>query len=179
MVGYGRGCYMKSVGHDGPDFAISKRVLAKLSEVKLKDITCVIAFHYLSKSTTKGIPNGTMAFNRAIKPTALVVLQWDNAIHDHSQEAREIAHDIASGILGDKSLLRDPLWFGYGNYGERPGWQSNDQSEFKSLIDGEAPAGMKDSSSSAFGPSYPRLQGIKKKYDPGNVFNKWFPIVPA
>ena len=178
MVGYGRGCYMKSVGHDGPDFAISKRVLEKLSEVKLKDVICVVAFHYLSKSTTKDIPNGTMAFNRAIKPTALVILQWDNAIHDHSLEARKIAHEIASSILGDKSLLRDPLWFGYGNYGELPG-QSSDGSEFKPLIDGEAPTDMKDSSSSAFGPSYLRLQGIKKKFDPENVFNKWFPIVPA
>jgi hypothetical protein len=23
------------------------------------------------------------------------------------------------------------------------------------------------------------LQGIKKKYDPDNIFNKWFPITPA
>jgi FAD/FMN-containing dehydrogenase len=77
-----------------------------------------------------------------------------------------------------KSLLHDPSWFGYGNYGERPG-QGNDQSEFKPLIDGEAPTNMKDRASTAFGPNYPRLQGIKKKYDPENVFNKWFPIAPA
>lgn len=146
--------------------------------MKPKDINCVAAFHYLSKGSIKGIPNGTMAFNRTMKPTALVVLQWDNAIHDRSQEAREIAHEIASSILGNKTLLRDPLWFGYGNYGERLS-QSDDQSESKPLIDGEAPANMKDSSSSAFGPNYPRLQEIKKKYDPENVFNKWFPIVPA
>ena len=175
MVGYGRGTYMKSVGHDGPDFAVSKRILAKLSEVKLKDIKGVVAFHYFS---AKGVPNGTMAFNRAVKQTALVILQWDNAIHDHSPEARVISHDIASSIPGNRSLLGDPLWFGYGNYGERLG-QSNDPSEFKPLIDGEAPAHMKDSSLSAFGPNYPRLQGIKKKYDPENIFNKWFPIVPA
>jgi hypothetical protein len=117
MVGYGRGTYMKSVGHDGPDFAVSKRILAKLSEVKLKDIKGVVAFHYFS---AKGIPNGTMAFNRAVKQTALVILQWDNAIHDHSPEARVISHDIASSIPGNRSLLGDPSWFGYGNYGERP-----------------------------------------------------------
>ena len=119
MVGYGRGTYMKSVGHDGPDSAVSKRVLAKLSEVKLKDIKGVVAFHHFSAKSS--IPNGTMAFNRAVKLTALVILQWDNAIHDHSQEARIIGHDIASSILGNRSLLRDPVWFGYGNYGERPG----------------------------------------------------------
>ena len=117
------------MGHAGPDYAVSKRVLAKLSEVKLNDIKCIIVFEYLSPYKIKNIPNGTMAFHRTGKTTALIVLQWDNTIHDHSQEAREIAHDIAGSILGDHSLLRDPSWFGYGNYGEHPR-QGNDQSEF-------------------------------------------------
>lgn len=31
----------------------------------------------------------------------------------------------------------------------------------------------------AFGPNYPRLQQLKRKYDPGMVFNKWFCVKPA
>ena len=30
-----------------------------------------------------------------------------------------------------------------------------------------------------FGEHYPRLQAIKAKYDPKNMFNKLFPIAPA
>ncbi|KAG8802748.1 hypothetical protein FRC16_008771 [Serendipita sp. 398] len=30
-----------------------------------------------------------------------------------------------------------------------------------------------------FGPNYPRLQQLKKKYDPDMVFKAWYPIVPA
>lgn len=30
-----------------------------------------------------------------------------------------------------------------------------------------------------FKKAYPRLQAIKKKYDPEVVFNKWYPIQPA
>lgn len=30
-----------------------------------------------------------------------------------------------------------------------------------------------------FGPNYPKLQKIKGKYDPENMFNKWFPITPV
>jgi FAD/FMN-containing dehydrogenase len=30
-----------------------------------------------------------------------------------------------------------------------------------------------------FAENYPKLQRIKKCYDPDNVFNKWFPITPA
>lgn len=30
-----------------------------------------------------------------------------------------------------------------------------------------------------FGKVYPKLQVIKKKYDPEQVFNRWYPITPA
>jgi hypothetical protein len=116
------------VGHAGPYYAVSKRVLAKLSEVKLNDMKWIVVFEYLSPSKIRSIPNGTMAFHRTGKTTALIILQWDNTIHDCSQEAREIAQEIAGSMLGDHSLLHDPSWFGYGNYGEHPG-QGNDQSE--------------------------------------------------
>jgi FAD/FMN-containing dehydrogenase len=36
-----------------------------------------------------------------------------------------------------------------------------------------------DKAKVAFDKNYPKLQGIKKKYDPENIFNKWFPIMPA
>ncbi|KAG8810107.1 hypothetical protein FRC17_003087, partial [Serendipita sp. 399] len=30
-----------------------------------------------------------------------------------------------------------------------------------------------------YGPNYPRLQQLKKKYDPNMVFKSWYPILPA
>jgi len=30
-----------------------------------------------------------------------------------------------------------------------------------------------------FGDNYPRLQQLKRKYDPDLLFSKWLPIVPA
>jgi FAD/FMN-containing dehydrogenase len=30
-----------------------------------------------------------------------------------------------------------------------------------------------------FGDNYPRLQALKKKYDPDMLFSKWFVITPA
>ena len=30
-----------------------------------------------------------------------------------------------------------------------------------------------------FRENYPRLQELKKKYDPENIFNKWFAITPS
>jgi FAD/FMN-containing dehydrogenase len=37
----------------------------------------------------------------------------------------------------------------------------------------------KDKAEALFGPNYPKLRELKKKYDPQNVFNKWFAITPA
>jgi len=36
-----------------------------------------------------------------------------------------------------------------------------------------------DKTRSLFGENYPKLQALKKKYDPENVFYKWFAITPA
>jgi hypothetical protein len=41
-----------------------------------------------------------------------------------------------------------------------------------------APAEL-DKAKAMFDVNYPRFQGIKKRYDPENIFNRWFPIMPA
>ncbi|GES63905.1 hypothetical protein ATETN484_0009059200 [Aspergillus terreus] len=40
-------------------------------------------------------------------------------------------------------------------------------------------AGGEEKAKSVFGPNLPRLQVLKRKYDPDFIWNKWFPIVPA
>jgi len=36
-----------------------------------------------------------------------------------------------------------------------------------------------DKAKLVFAENYPRLQKIKKQYDPNSIFDKWFPITPA
>lgn len=56
-----------------------------------------------------------------------------------------------------------------------------DKTTHERLTDPEAVAGDKvfDKARLVFGENYGRLQQLKRKYDPENIFNKWFPIVPA
>ena len=115
---HGDGVYMKSVAHEGPDFVINERLLAKISELQLKDMTYTVIFEYIPLNKSKTVPNGTMAFHRSGKATVLAMLKWDNAIRDRSQEAQGIGREICGSIVGDKSRLNDPSSFGYGNYGE-------------------------------------------------------------
>ncbi|KAF8631121.1 hypothetical protein AX15_002468 [Amanita polypyramis BW_CC] len=164
FVPHGNGVYMKPVAHGGPDYAINERFLAKLAELQLKDMKCTVLCEYIPLNKMKAVPNGTMAFHRTGNTNMLTFLQWDNSTGDRSLEAREIAREVCGSILGDKSRLDDPSFFGYGNY------------------DGEALVDVKDClnrAEAAFGINYPKLQLIKRKYDPDNIFNKWFPIVPV
>ena len=77
---------------------------------------CIVVFHYLLKSTTQWY-YGFQSRHQANSIGCTPVGQCP-AIYDHSQGAREIEQEVATSILGDKSLLCDPLWFSYGNYGE-------------------------------------------------------------
>jgi len=163
FANHGYGVFMKSVAHNGPDFATNKRVLEKVAEMQLKDITCTVIFEYLPQNKVMAVPNDSTAFHRTGKSSVVVSLRWDNA-SDRSQDAREIANEICGAILGDKSLLNNPTSFGYGNY------------DGDALLDSDC----LNRAEAAFGSAnYSRLQRIKNKYDPENMFNKWFPIVPA
>ena len=46
------------------------------------------------------------------------------------------------------------------------------------FLDGDEAVG-KSRVEALFRGNYPRLQQLKKKYDPEMIFNKWFPIEPA
>lgn len=52
-----------------------------------------------------------------------------------------------------------------------------------SIVDPEVDGGdggpLFDKASVLFGPNYPRLQQLKKQYDPEMLFSRWFPIRPA
>ena len=117
-VKHGPGYYIKPVAHPGPDYATSQRIFKTLTDLHSKDIEIVTHFEYLSPNKLMEVPNGTMAFNRTDKMTAVTVLIWDNAIKDRSQEASNIAREMSASILGDAARLDDPSSFGYGNYGK-------------------------------------------------------------
>lgn len=47
------------------------------------------------------------------------------------------------------------------------------------IIPGKNETASEDKSKILFGDNYPRLQQLKKKFDPDMFFSKWFAIIPA
>ncbi|PFH52593.1 hypothetical protein AMATHDRAFT_46144 [Amanita thiersii Skay4041] len=172
FVKHGQGIYMKGVAHEGPDYACVTRTLNTLDELQLKDIRHTIIFEYFPNKKITSVGNGTMAFYRTPKPNTLIVLAWDNTIKDRSAELRVPAYELAASIVGDKSLLNDPSYFGYSNYGA-----FTEVREADVISDNQSR--LVDRTDFAFRDNYPRLRKLKTKYDPENLFNKWFPIAPA
>ena len=62
-------------------------------------------------------------------------------------------------------------------------WESGDLTGYAAGPDSDALVNQGsvpvDKAKLLFRTNYPRLQQIKKKYDPDMVFNKWFVITPA
>lgn len=67
------------------------------------------------------------------------------------------------GVISGSSTKEAQESLGYVNYAD-PFSTLNETDEYARKV---------------FGSNYPRLQEIKKKYDPKMVFNRWFAIQPA
>jgi len=97
-----------------------------------------------------------LPYRRDLPGNGLIVVQWNDNTQENEQRAKEIAHACAEMTLEGE---------GYGNY--------NHASDVPTK--GVTPV---DKPKALFGKHYPRLQALKKKYDPDMIFNKWFTIVP-
>ncbi|EIW76337.1 FAD-binding domain-containing protein [Coniophora puteana RWD-64-598 SS2] len=108
------------------------------------------------------LKSGDTAFaNRAAGFGMLFVPRWKNP--DLNEKALQWARARAAEVDQREEKLGGSVkgkggegTEGYSNYGS-----GNERSQ------------------DVFGGNYARLQGLKAKYDPGKVFNKWFPIEPT
>ena len=114
----------------------------------------------LKKIVAKG--GDTSAFRRDPYPSILVNAFWKEDTPENVKRGRDIVYDIIAKIKTFNPDMSAEQQQGYGNY--------DDESLSK--------VGT-DKAKLVFGKHYPRLQELKKKYDPDQVFHKWFPITPA
>ncbi|KAG8900031.1 hypothetical protein FRC01_010281, partial [Tulasnella sp. 417] len=92
--------------------------------------------------------------------TVLCLLIWTD--ESFTANTRDELLKVKSVVSGSSSQAAQES-LGYSNYAD-PFSTLNETDEYARKL---------------FGPNYPRLQEVKKKYDPDMVFDRWFAIRPA
>ncbi|RDB18319.1 6-hydroxy-D-nicotine oxidase [Hypsizygus marmoreus] len=162
----GQGIYMKGQAHRTPHFAAISAAYNRVISIVQgpTEHRANIVYEYYPLAKIMSVPPGTTAFRRDSTPTVLVVVSWKENTVENNDVARGLAAELGRLITAGEKVTESQS-LGYSNY------------------DAEAVSGEKESvpdkAKLVFVENYPRLQGIKKKYDPENIFNKWFPITPA
>ncbi|KAI0637906.1 FAD-binding domain-containing protein [Trametes polyzona] len=123
-----------------------------------------LLLEYFPLHVANAVPDDATAYPRSLSPNVLCSVfakrDDDAALAYIRDSARELVGIFEAASSGERSV-------GYGNY-------SPDSDTLPT--EGAVPV---DKAKQLFGSNYPRLQQIKKKYDPERVFNKWFNITPA
>ncbi|KII95942.1 hypothetical protein PLICRDRAFT_34892 [Plicaturopsis crispa FD-325 SS-3] len=172
-VPHGYASYMKGVFQLAPDPASIRvaraRALAILaSHPEFKEVN--LLFEYFSLAKINSFPENGTAFRRGPAGNVLILLKWEGRSAETQTKAREFAQELAGIIVqGQTELLGKGASVGYGNYDGESGVVPQDK-------DGKL---SQSRAETLFGEHYPRLQAIKKRYDPDLVFSKWFGITPA
>jgi len=117
-----------------------------------------LVLEYIPHEKINSVPSSSTPYPRDLRGNAVIVVQWENDTPEKTKAAREAAHDLAKML---------PEGEGYSNYSP----DSDTLPKEGRVAPNKTQALFKD--------NYPRLQKIKREYDPEMVFNKWFAIAPA
>lgn len=150
--------------------------MAELSSSGELRISVIHEFYGHSK--VKEVSNNSMAYgNRTSSRNVLGVCYYDDDTPENLKKARDAVYACTDIITEAQKDSEDSKERAYGNYG------MCDSGLFPHLLINSSVEGdgvdTVDRSAKLFGDNYPRLQELKRKYDPNMLFSKWFPIKPA
>jgi FAD/FMN-containing dehydrogenase len=108
------------------------------------------------------LPVDVTAYNRDQCYNLQILPEWADRVEfdDYAEKwAGDLLNDFIVAEENDPAVPVDKRIVGRSAY-----WNESDGTTDAAIV---------------FGTNYPRLREIKKKYDPDNVFHKWYPIKPA
>ncbi|KAF8528926.1 FAD-binding domain-containing protein [Hysterangium stoloniferum] len=169
MAAHGRRYYMSGTSLRSTMSPHASQVFSRmvaLSEAHPKDTSLppfdiITMYEFFPLGQVCATPPNAMAFrNRGLQPNIVCVVVWDKGEEEGAdiQHARSFSREIITVIeAAGESAPRERVNEGYVNYG----------TDFKTKAQ------------TVWGDNYPRLQRIKKEYDPNCLFNRWVQIQPV
>ncbi|KAF5340312.1 hypothetical protein D9611_007881 [Ephemerocybe angulata] len=174
QASHGRCYYLKGVSQASPNYKATMELIQKVAEIAKGGVFKPAILHeYCPNAKINSVPVSATAFRRQISSNILTNVAWEEGV-DKAAEAREIAKELVDIVLrGQGNSLDDAEKSGYTNY-------DHDDIDIPSASIA-SPTGdhWAKRADLAFASNYPKLQQIKKVYDPENIFNRWYPITPA
>ncbi|KAL1708775.1 hypothetical protein EV121DRAFT_196437 [Schizophyllum commune] len=152
----GRGVYQKGIPQRRPDPHSTLKVIDRLADASYPGgpSPLVICEYFPLQKILASDPNDETACLRRDTSIVGIYAFWDEVTAENFAKGQSMVRDIASIV--QKS---------------HPDLAEHEGSGKKGQPDDKARA--------TFGAKYPKLQRMKKKYDPGNIFNRWCPVKPA
>ncbi|KAJ7596373.1 hypothetical protein C8J56DRAFT_882129 [Mycena floridula] len=161
---HGISAYTTSTNLSSLSFANSAKAVEAIKSFAALNpqMQAVLAYEIMNWKKVMSVPLDATAFQRRGELVAAIIFMWDGISEEKTKLAKDFSKKL-SGILHEGSSSLTPI-------SERLGYAN---------ADGEATIRDDAKVALVFGSNYRRLQMIKKKYDPEQVFNRWFPVVPA
>jgi hypothetical protein len=161
-----------------------KETFDRLVELTTEEHQPLVMLEHISLKKVLSVPNGTSAFCRKFALNMIIFVTWNNNTPENLATARRITRELNEIFVAGQVEEFGHANFGYANFGTCSGFSRrflltsqtvamDDSGSDKTI------SPLKNNAEVLFGDNYPRLQEIKKRYDPDNVFSKWFSIAPA
>lgn len=183
MMKHGNKVYIRAVTQDEPLSEVVASTVNKMVELTSRsdDHELAVLFEYLAVNNSNSA--ASMAFNiRGTHQNVLGICVWHENASEDQATGRELCHALTDVVAYSQSDAAVSLNRSYGNHGAKYLCLLQVFC-FKRLIHCISTESDEMSSSERstklFGSNYPRLQQLKKEYDPDFMFNKWMPITPA
>jgi len=141
--------------------SVVKEAYASIFKTSSPDLRVYMNFELFPQDKICEVAPDACAFNlRSRAYNVIALADWDGSLELLDKKANEHCSVLVDIVTSKEPNPKDAKERVYGNYVGK---------EVCSTERGKK----------IFGDNYPRLQKIKKKYDPDVVFSKWFPINPV
>ncbi|TFK39101.1 hypothetical protein BDQ12DRAFT_734969 [Crucibulum laeve] len=162
-LAHGKNYYMKGVFTSGPLPDCAQQMMDYVTELSEQlEISLTFMFEYLPTKKVLSVPSDETCHIRGDRVSCVAFAAWD-ADKTPKGDLKSSLAKLVDILAASEKRLPFASNTGYGNYiMEDPAYQPS--------------SGSRVGANLLFAGNYPRLQELKRKYDPNMIFTKWCPI---